>query len=223
LVKFGELGQRFFTSEAAERLIPLLDPKPNAEEIADLRKRVAQLDRVPRPITPIAIPLRDDVEAADIVDLDARVRFDADGSGHRRQWTWISADAAWLVYDADGRGEISSALQWFGEVSFWLFWQNGYEALSALDDDGDSELRGEELRYLKIWQDRNRNGSSDRGEVETLRQHGITALSCRFSKGDGLLTAALSQPGVRLESGRTRPTYDVILRPAWSVSAPPPE
>ena len=39
--------------------------------------------------------------ASAIVDPLARVRFDADGSGPR-EWTWITPDAGWLVYDADG-------------------------------------------------------------------------------------------------------------------------
>jgi hypothetical protein len=47
-------------------------------------------------------------------------------------------------------------------------------------------------------------------------------LSCRSTPGDGLLIAAKAERGVVLEDGRIRPTYDVILRPAWSVSSPDP-
>ena len=222
-IKSAELGQRFYTAEAAEYLIPLLDPKSDAEEIAELRKRASQLRSVPRPITPIAVPLRDDAAPRTIVDLDAQVRFDADGTGQQRRWTWISPDAGWLVYDAAGKGEIESALQWFGNVSFWLMWSNGYEALAALDDDADGELKGTELRYLRIWHDRDRDGVSDPSEVRPLADHGIVSLSCRFTSGDGLLVAAKSPSGVRLADGRVRATFDVIIRPAWSVSSPVPE
>jgi hypothetical protein len=221
--KFAQLGQRFYTEEAARYLIPLLDPKQDAAEISELQKRLQMLSRVPRPITPIAIPLSDRATLKTIIDLNAAVPFDADGSGRQRAWTWITGQAGWLVYDAPGRGRITSALQWFGESTFWAFWKNGYEALAALDDNRDGELRGPELRHLAVWRDANRNGRSEPGEVLPLARHGIEALSCRFVKGDGIYAAAWADAGVRLAGGRTRPSYDVILRTAVSVSAPEPE
>ena len=42
-------------------------------------------------------------------------------------------------------GVICSGLQMFGSYSFFLFWNNGYEALSALDDNQDGKLDGAEL------------------------------------------------------------------------------
>ena len=180
------------------------------------------LQRIPRPITPVAIPLSDSASAKAIVDLDATVRFDADGSGRRRAWTWITPDAGWLVYDAPGTGEIASALRLFGNVTFWAFWNNGYEPMSALDDDGNGELAGSELRHLAIWRDVDSDGVSDRSEVRPLLAHGIVGLSCRAVVGDGVFAAAVAERGVRLSDGRTRPTYDVILRPSASVSVPAP-
>jgi tetratricopeptide (TPR) repeat protein len=221
--RFAQLGQRFYTEEAARYLVPLLDPKRDAAEIAELRKRMERLARVPRPITPIAVPLSDSVTPKAFLDLDAVVPFDADGSGRERGWTWISPGAGWLVYDATGRGQITSALQWFGESTFWAFWKNGYEALRALDDNGDHELRGSELRHLAIWRDANTNGRSEPGEVLPLSGYGIAALSCRYTTGDGIYTAAWSGTGVTLADGGTRASYDVILRTAVSVSAPEPQ
>jgi tetratricopeptide (TPR) repeat protein len=220
--RVAQLGQRFYTEEAARYLIPLLDPKRDEAEISELQKRTQMLARVPRPVTPIAIPLSDSATIKTIIDLNAAVPFDADGSGRRRAWTWITGQAGWLVYDASGRGQITSALQWFGESTFWTFWNNGYEALRALDDNRDGELRGSELRHLALWRDVNHNGRSEGGEVLPLARYGIEALSCRFVKGDGIYTAAWSDAGVRFAGGRTRPTYDVILRTAVSVSAPAP-
>lgn len=216
------VGERFYTQEAAEYLIPLLDPSKDAKEIAELRAHVAELDRLPRAITPVAIPLGESVAAEHVADLDAQVWFDADGSGRARRWTWIAPSAGWLVYDADGRGEITSALQLFGNVTFWLFWTDGYRALAALDDNGDGEVTGPELRYLAVWQDGNADGTADKGEVRPLADLGIVALSCRATPGDGILTAAQSISGVRFADGRVRPSYDVILRPSWSLSAPEP-
>lgn len=206
-------SQRLFTQEAAGYLITLLDKDRDAAEIADLTARQTQIRSLPRAITPVAIPLADDVPSHRIADRLARVRFDADGSGPR-EWTWITPDAGWLVYDAEDRGTITSALQWFGDVTFWLFWSNGYEPMRALDDNGDGELAGAELRHLAIWHDRNRDGVSDAGEVRPLAAHGIVALSCHFMAGDGTRVAAISPHGARLADGRTRPTYDIILHHA---------
>jgi len=210
-------SQRFFSQEAIGYLVPLLDPERDEAEIKDLQSKRERLQSVPRAITPIAIPLEDDLPSHAIHDPLARVRFDADGSGLAREWTWIGHDAGWLVYDARDSGEISSALQWFGNVTFWLFWSNGYEALRALDDNGDGELADGELQHLAIWHDRNRNGLSDHGEVRPLAFHGIVALSCRYVEGDGVRFAAASHHGLRLLDGRTRPTYDVILRHSAST------
>jgi hypothetical protein len=220
--KFAEPGQRFYTEEAARRLIPLLDPRRDADEIATLRGRAESLGRVPRAITPIAIPLSDAATPRTIVDLEARVAFDADGTGLRKAWTWINPEAAWLVYDPAARGRISSALQLFGDITFWNVWHNGYEPLRALDDDGDGELRGRELRHLALWRDANRDAVSDAGEVRPLSGYGIVALACRAAQGDGTYTVAVADKGVRFSDGRTRPTYDVILRRSISVSAPAP-
>ena len=211
-------GQNFFTREAIDYLIPLLDPSADAAEIRELRQRQDTLDRLPRAITPIAIPLRDGIPPDAIHDRSARVGFDADGSGIRRAWSWIGSEAGWLVYDADGSGSITSALQMFGSVSFWLFWENGYGALAALDDNADEEITGGETRHLAIWKDGNGNGISERHEVAPLAEHGIAGLSCRFQDGDGVHFAAISIDGVRLTDGRTRPSYDVILRSGRSLT-----
>jgi hypothetical protein len=42
--------------------------------------------------------------------------------------------------------EITSALQLFGNVTFWMFWRDGYAAMSALDDNGDGVLSGDNCR-----------------------------------------------------------------------------
>jgi hypothetical protein len=211
-------SQRLFTHEAAGYLIPLLDASRDAAEISDLRAKRAEIEARPRAITPVAVPLTPYASGEGIVDRLARVRFDADGTGPR-EWTWITPEAGWLVYDAGDRGAITSALQWFGNVTFWLFWSNGYDPMRALDDDADGELSGPELRHLAIWHDRDRDGVSDAGEVRPLAAHGIVALSCRYVDGDGTQFAALSPRGARFSDGTIRPTYDVILNhavPVWT-------
>ena len=204
-------SQQLYTQEAIGYLLPLLDQKRDAAEIQDLLSKQTDLKNRPRAITPIAIPIEDDLTPADFVDPLARVRFDADGSALGREWTWITPRAGWLVYDAFERGEITSALQLFGNVTFWLFWNNGYDALRSLDDDGSGVLQNGELRHLAIWRDANSNGRSEVGEVQPVAVYGITSLSCDYVEGDGTRIAAFATRGATLADGRTRATYDVIL------------
>ncbi len=211
-MKRAPLGWHSVTAEASGYLIPLLDATKDKQEIETLRQHSAQLKKLPRPVTPIAIPLRDGLRAEDLMNASARVAFDVDGSGLPQRWTWITPDAGWLVYDHRGKGQVTSGVQLFGNVTFWLFWDNGYQALAALDEDGDGWLTGRELEGLAIWQDLNGDGICQPNEVKSLVEWGIVGLSCRCqqdtSHPDGIL---YSPDGVRLRDGRTRPSYDLIL------------
>jgi hypothetical protein len=206
-------GQRSMTEEAAFYLIPLLDPERDRDELATLKARVAELERQPRAITPIAIPLAEGLTALDIEDANASVAFDADGTGFARRWTWIHPNAAWLVFDRHRTGRITSALQLFGSVAFWLFWDNGYEALRSLDDNGDGAIAGAELEGIALWHDRNANGVSERGEVRAVAEWGVASISCAYER-DALHPGeiAWSRAGVRFLNGVIRPSFDVLLR-----------
>lgn len=217
-VEHPGLGQNFYTVEAAGHLIPLLDADKDAAEIAELKARIDSIERRPRPITPLVIPLGAATAPHELVDIDAGVLFDADGTALPRRWTWITRDAAWLVHDPTRSGRIESALQLFGNVTFWLFWQHGFEPLAALDDDRDGELRGPELRGLAIWHDRNGNGVSESGEVRPIEAHAIVGLRYAHDPGDGFLVAAIGRGGVRFADGRQTDLIDVILRPSRRVS-----
>ena len=154
---------------------------------------------------------RRDASLNDLIDDTARVRFDLDGFGPRA-WTWITSDAGWLVFDPKGSKRITSELQLFGNVTFWLFWENGYDALRALDDDGDGRLRGEELAGLAIWRDVNGDGVSQPDEVKPLSAWGISELSVQYAGDDeDPDVLASSVAGVRFTDGTVRATYDVLL------------
>lgn len=214
-LKDANMGWHSITAEAAGYLIPLLDKDSDKAEINTLRDRIKQMEAVPRPITPIVVPLRDSLTASDLEDRSAVVAFDADGTGLRKRWTWIAKDAGWLVYDPHQTGKVTSALQWFGGVTFWMFWENGYRALAALDDDCDGKLAGKELDGLAIWADINGNGICEPDDVKPLAEWGIVAISCSYlldlRRPDRI---AYSPQGVFFRDGSSRPTYDIILHPA---------
>ena len=206
-------GDQSITEEAATYLIPLLDPVRDAQEIATLRERIKAIDKVTsRWITPIAIPLQPGLSADDLRDRARTVMFDADGSGTAKRWTWITPLAGWLVSDIHAEGRIQSGLQLFGNVTWWLFWNNGYEPLRALDDDRDGLIAGTELSGLSIWHDANSNGTSERGEVRPVAEWKIVSLSTSFihdaSDQDEI---AFSPRGVMFSDGSVRATYDLLL------------
>lgn len=223
----GFMG-RSLTEEIAGYLLPLLDPKRDAAAIAQVEQRRDAMKKAPRAVTPLLIPLDGRAGLDELVDPKAGVMFDLDGSGLARPWGWITSRAGWLVYDPSGRGQITSALQLVGSVTFWLFWADGFDALAALDDNGDGWLRGDELQGLAIWRDANVNGVSEPGEVRPLADWGIVGLSCqRAVHASGI---PFSPEGVLFQDGTTRPSYDWIARSPeergrpWPAShaAPPP-
>ena len=209
--RLGPLGGNYISVEAGQYLLAHLHPKRDANEIREIQARKAKLERLPRPVTPIAIPLQDGLTERDIHNRHTSVAFDADGAGLPTRWTWLNDNAGWLVYDAAASGQIESATQLFGNVTFMMFWQNGYDAMATLDDDGNGVISGRELRHLAIWRDRNGNGLSESGEVRPLSRYGIRALRCAATTNDA--GALFSPQGVVLDDGTTRPTFDVVVQP----------
>jgi tetratricopeptide (TPR) repeat protein len=203
------MGCGLITEEAARYLIPLLDKERDAKEIDEIQSKLTRLMRVPRWITPVAIPLRDGIGIEEMLSSGKFVSFDLDGSGLKRDWRWITPDGGWLVYISDRNQPITSAVQMLGNRAFLMFWENGFQAMAALDDDGDGRLSGVELVGLAVWRDANSNGVSEPGEVRTVSDWGILSLSCQWKMTpDGIPT---SLDGVILRDGTTRSSYDLLL------------
>ncbi len=213
-LEHASLTFRSVVAEAAGYLREHLDAEKDKQEIADLESKIDKISKIRRPVTPIAIPLAG-TEFGSVYDPNARVMFDADGSGRSLEWTWIRPQAGWLVYDNRREGKITSALQMFGGVTFWCFWENGYQALSALDDNQDGWLRGPELDALAVWQDANQNGISELGEVRPLVAFDISGIDCACEPKSIDGSVIVCNPrGCQRRDGTTLPTYDVVLQRA---------
>lgn len=175
-----------------------------------VRKNLRKLERLPksRIVTPIIFSFRAHSSISDLVKSQLYVSFDLDGNGIAEKWSWVRPDTGILVWDPEGTGKVSSGRQLFGNVTWWMFFPDGYVALDALDDSRDGWLRGEELAGIAVWFDRNSNGISDKGEVAGLSELGIHAISARGALApDGTL---MNRAGLLLSSGKTIPTYDWI-------------
>ncbi len=128
------------------------------------------------------------------------VRFQLD-KGRKDSWyTWYgSEETPLLVYDPEHKGAIASADQLFGN---WTFggkrsaslspsaasgagpWRDGYEALATLDQNGDGEISGAELKPLALWFDKGRDAVAQPGEVVPVSAVGVTKLFVGPGKQD---------------------------------------
>jgi hypothetical protein len=199
----------FVVTEAAEHFAAIAKYRADRRLIARVQKRLA--DSQPAMyVTPIVVPLKADVAFEDLTDMTSPVAFDFLGQGRMLKAGWLKEDAAWLVWDPKAKGKVDSGFQMFGSVTWVASWDNGYNALGALDDNGDGFISGTELEGLALWQDKNANGISDEGEVRPVAEHKIVSLKYGHSKVASHLWVA--SQGVLFEGEPWRPTYDWLLK-----------
>ena len=107
---------------------------------------------------------------------------------------------------------MNSGVDLIGQHTWSTTWNDGFEALQALDVNNDGVLTGAELDGLSLWNDANGDGVSEPGEVVPVNVHGIVAISVRGGQiSNGVMVA---RDGVRFDDGATRPLYD------WMPGAP---
>ena len=180
------------------------------EELNRIQDAIAQLKKLPIAITPIVFPISRSLSLSDLVSSRSVV-FDLNGDGIKERWQWITSKACFLVWDGERTGQVTSGLQLFGSVTWWMFWRNGYEALAALDDDGNGWLEGKELDGIFVWHDKNSNGVSERGEVLPLSHFGIVRISVKATNRIG--ETLFNPKGIQLLDGTFLPTYDWVAKP----------
>jgi tetratricopeptide (TPR) repeat protein len=191
---------------ALERLLGEDDDDAVKAELAKIKKHIASLQRLPRAVTPIVFSLAKAAPLEALLQADTTVAFDLDGDGIARQWPWVKAETSILVWDPKRTGRIEDGRQLFGSVTWWIFWNHGYEPLAALDNDRDGWLTGDELAGLAVWRDRNTNGRSEAGEVTPLAQLPVRRISVRSTTDQN--GQRMNTHGLQLDDGRRLPTYD---------------
>jgi len=198
--------------DAGQRLTRLIGETGLADKnkslLADIEKNLATLRNKPRgPVTPIIFSLDRPRPLSELVS-DRRVTFDLDGDLRSETRRWVRPQTCILAWDPLGKGRIENGRQLFGSVTWWMFFDNGYHALDALDDNRDGTLRGAELKHIVVWRDRNGNGRSDPGEVVPLERLGISAIATKATGLSG--KAPCNRKGLIMKDGRALPTYDWI-------------
>lgn len=154
-------------------------------------------------------------------DVDAEVnlaRFKILADNQDRWVLWKgSSKAPLVVYDPDHNGVISSGIQLFGnwalggrrtisagapvrlnEVVPSSPWSNGFEALKAMDSNGDKKISNEELTPLALWFDKNRDAISQPGEVVRMSDAGVIEIFFEGYMSEG------AQNALKLKKGYSR-------------------
>jgi hypothetical protein len=164
---------------------------------------------VPMPLTPIVFSLQSSESIEELLDPSRRVLFDLDGNGIREPWPWVRSHTSFLVWDAHCGGRIESGRQLIGSASWWMCFENGYDVLTALDDDQNGWLQREELSGLGMWTDRNGDAISQAGEVTPIEQSEVIGICTSGDEIDGV--SPCNRSGLLLRDGRRLPTYDWTL------------
>jgi len=186
--------------------------KNDKEKAAKVKANIKKLQSLPMgAITPIVFSVDEQISPKAMIYADTMVRFDLDGDGESELRRWVRPSTGILVWDPEGKCQITSGRQMFGSVSWWLFFSDGYQALDGLDDNRDGDLTGDELTGISVWFDKNSNGKSEAGEVQGLEQLQIISVACRPTGIED--NWPMNDKGITFRNGRKVPTYDWISEP----------
>jgi|GEM_PF-2900465 len=115
--------------------------------------------------------------------------FDHANDGFAERTGWVDAADGLLVLDLNGNGKIDNGGELFGSETLLANGSkaaNGFEALSALDSNGDHQINADDAAFasLKIWIDANSDGFSQADELLSLEAVGVAAIATTYSTSD---------------------------------------
>ena len=145
---------------------------------------------------PYSSPILVDVRGNgfDLTDAAGGTTFNLNNIGGKEKlaWTRSNSDDAWLVLDRDANGTIDDGTELFGDVTSQSEpaqgeAKNGFRALAEYDQiakggnaDGSIDANDSVFSQLRLWQDANRNGLTDPGELHTLPSLNVTGFELDY-------------------------------------------
>ncbi|HEV7921347.1 MAG TPA: hypothetical protein VGR02_11220 [Thermoanaerobaculia bacterium] len=177
---------------SATACIPLLPPKPECpgDPSCPPTGNTCLPEDTTCQLSPIVINLGNG--KYDLAGDDDPVRFDLDADGSLDRITWTARanrDMAFLALDRNQNGRIDDGAELFGDhtpVPSPGIAANGFDALAALDANGDGlvDARDPSWPRLLLWVDANHDGTSAPPELTPLSSTNITSLEVRYRHTD---------------------------------------
>lgn len=114
-------------------------------------------------------------------NIENGVNFDLDNNGFAEKTAWIGTEDGFLALDRNGNGNIDSGGELFGDqviLKDGSKSKSGFDALKELDSNENSWIDMEDAGFseLLVWIDANHNGKSEKNELHTLDELGVTAI-----------------------------------------------
>ncbi len=128
------------------------------------------------PLDPLVLDLDGDGIETTLTTIGAP-SFDLDLDGFAERTGWLSGDDGFLVRDLNDNGLIDDISELFGDPQ-----TRGFEALAALDDNGDLRIDAGDAGFaeLQVWRDFDGDAQTDPGELFALGELGIVAIDLDF-------------------------------------------
>lgn len=138
--------------------------------------------------------------------------FDITGAGKAVSTSFVTGGDAFLALDRNGNGTIDDGRELFGDQRGAA---NGFEELARLDSNGDGTISGQDPSFgqLRLFRD-NGNGRTERGELMSLMQAGISEINLRYANVSANASGGnkLAQVGqFRRSDGSTGQVADALL------------
>lgn len=94
-------------------------------------------------------------------------------------WPEPHAPGYFLALDEKNNSQIKDGSQLFGDYGNY---ENGFANLAAhdLNKDGVIDAKDKVFKKLKLWNDKNGDGISQKSEVKTLKEKGVTSIDLKY-------------------------------------------